>query len=175
MRLDARAKKIGLYYFDESGFSNIPNVQRAWSPIGQTHAADASVSRARTNVIGALNFGENQLIFETQSHSVRREDVIAFFDQLAAQCPKDRINFCVLDNASIHRNIPDEIQEKWLLQRFVLLHIPPYSPELNLIEILWKQAKFHWRNFSTWARNQVTEKVRELLNEYGKKFDICFG
>ncbi len=28
--------------------------------------------------------------------------------------------------------------------RFVLLFLPPYSPELNLIEILWKQAKYHW-------------------------------
>ncbi|MBK7464932.1 MAG: transposase [Betaproteobacteria bacterium] len=26
-----------------------------------------------------------------------------------------------------------------------LCYLPPYSPELNMIEILWKQAKYHWR------------------------------
>ncbi|WP_422646233.1 transposase, partial [Xenorhabdus nematophila] len=28
-----------------------------------------------------------------------------------------------------------------------LLYLPAYSPELNLIEIVWKQAKYHWRRF----------------------------
>ncbi|WP_196800768.1 transposase, partial [Xenorhabdus nematophila] len=27
----------------------------------------------------------------------------------------------------------------------LLLYLPAYSPELNLIEIVWKQAKYDWR------------------------------
>ncbi|YAP79127.1 transposase [Xenorhabdus stockiae] len=27
--------------------------------------------------------------------------------------------------------------------------LPAYNPELNLIEIIWKQAKYHWRRFIT--------------------------
>ncbi len=52
--------------------------------------------------------------------------------------------------------------------RMQLFYLPPYSPELNMIEILWKQAKYHWRNFATWT-------VRNLPNRYGTKFQINFA
>jgi hypothetical protein len=39
-----------------------------------------------------------------------------------------------------------------------LYYLPPYSPELNRIEILWKHAKHFWRRFV--ARNGV-----DLLDE----------
>ncbi|WP_374051827.1 transposase [Xenorhabdus taiwanensis] len=29
-------------------------------------------------------------------------------------------------------------------------YLPDYSPELNLIEIVSKQAKYHWQSFITW-------------------------
>ncbi|QFY42194.1 hypothetical protein F6R98_05735 [Candidatus Methylospira mobilis] len=42
-----------------------------------------------------------------------------------------------MDNASIHHSIEQEITDRWLVDhRLVLLYLPPYSPELNLIEIL---------------------------------------
>jgi transposase len=55
-----------------------------------------------------------------------------------------------------------------------LCYLPPYSPELNMIEILWKQAKYHWREFVTWTKETLPEKVRELLDGYGSKFQISF-
>jgi hypothetical protein len=57
----AREGKLSLFYLDESGFSNIPNVQRAWSPVGKPHVADASVARQRVNVVGALDYATGKL------------------------------------------------------------------------------------------------------------------
>jgi transposase len=54
--------------------------------------------------------------------------------------------------------------------RFILLFLPLYSPELNLIEILWKQAKHHWRAFATWAKQDVLQEVQALLGGFGTQF-----
>ena len=54
----------------------------------------------------------------------------------------------MVDNASIHTSkkfrarIADWILEKNLLVCF----LPTYSPELNLIEILWRKVKYEWLN-----------------------------
>ena len=138
---------------DEAGMSNIPNVQRAWSPLSKPHAADASVSRGRVNVLGALNYGANTLVHTLHQGSVKRDKIVAFIDTLAQQnSASGKPIIVVLDNASIHKNIDKEKIHKWLMDHKLLLwHIPTYSPELNLIEILWKQAKYHWRKFTTWT------------------------
>ncbi len=175
MKKWAKTGEIGLYYFDESGFSNLPEVQRAWSSLGVPHTVDATVSRARTNVLGALDFGAEKLIFATHSHSIKESDVIAFLDQLAAESPVNRWNICVLDNASIHRHIDENTRNRLFNAGLILYFIPTYSPELNLIEILWKHAKYHWREFATWPAKHLHDSVHSLLNGFGKKFNICFG
>lgn len=174
MKEIAQEGEIGLYYLDESGFSNIPEVQRAWSPVAEPHEADATVGRARVNVLGALDFAQSKLMFEVYEHSLKEVDVVTFLDQLAERCHKDRLNFCVLDNASIHRYIDDETRDRWLANRLVLFFIPPYSPELNLIEILWKHAKYHWREFVSWHKSQLGTAVQSLLGAFGEKFNISF-
>ncbi len=82
----------------------------------------------------------------------------------------------VLDNASIHHNIDQEIIDRWSLEhRMVLFYLPPYSPELNLIEILLKHAKYHWRRFVTWTKDTIDAEIETLLGGYGSEFEIRFS
>jgi hypothetical protein len=41
----AKQEAFDLIYMDGAVFSALPNVQRAWSPLGQTHVVDASLGR----------------------------------------------------------------------------------------------------------------------------------
>ena len=77
-----------------------------------------------------------------------------------------------MDNASIHHNLDKHMLEEWLLCKFVPLYLPPYSPELNPIEIVWKQVKYHWRSFKTWAKDSLLTEVKDLLDGYGNKFHV---
>lgn len=161
-----------LLYLDESGFAATPNVQRAWCRRGRPHAAEAVSHARRANAVAVLDYAANALQFETLGHSVKRPDVTAFLERLASQ-PAGRPTFVVLDNAAIHRGIDPDRLEHWRTDHhFILCHLPPYSPELNLIEILWKQAKFFWRRFVTWDKNRLLEEVTQLLSGYGKQFQI---
>ncbi|GHA09875.1 IS630 family transposase [Oceanisphaera arctica] len=172
----AKARKIELFYCDESGFSCIPNVQRAWSPLGVTHLADASVGRKRVNVIGALDYATGALHFELFEHSVKRQHVVPFLDKLAQSSCQDKVTIVVMDNASIHHFIDPAMRDKWLYEYlFVLLYLPPYSPELNLIEILWKQAKYHWRSLISWSKDKLVNEVSTLLKGVGSDFHISYA
>jgi len=126
-------------------------------------------------VLGALDFGANALTHHVTSSSIQGGAVIEFLEQIALQ-GDERPTVVVLDNASIHHAIEPEVHERWLREhRMQLFYLPPYSPELNLIEIVWKQAKYHWRNFVTWTKETIDDEVRNLLGAYGTKFQINFA
>lgn len=176
MKAVAREGRIHLYFFDESGMSNVPHVQRAWSPAGKPHCADASVSRKQVNILGALDYAANRLIHALQETSVKRPQVVEFIDRLAMQHDDDKPIIVVLDNASMHHHIDDEKIREWILDHnLILYHLPPYSPELNPIEILWKQAKYHWRKFTTWTKSDLVREVNEIFHGYGDTFEISYA
>ena len=50
----------------------------------------------------------------------------------------------VLDNASIHRaHVVRACQAEWAASGLTQLFLPPYSPELNHIELLWHRCKHY--------------------------------
>src|SRR3989442_5383019 len=77
-------------------------------------------------------------MFEQSTHS---GVVIACFDAFCQTIKKKTVS--LLDNASIHTS--EEFEERmpsWKKQGLILKYLSPYSPELNLIEILWRQIDF---------------------------------
>ena len=172
----AKDGHIHLYFFDGSGISNTPNVQRAWSPLCQPHCADASVSRKRVNILGALHYAANKLVRALQEISMKRPQVVEFTDRLVRQHEDGKPIIIVLDNASIHHHIDEKQIVRWVLDhQLILYHLPPYSPEFNSIEILWKQAKYYWRKFTTWEKLDLFREVNEIFRRYGDKFEISFA
>jgi transposase len=172
----AQTNQVSLFYLDESGFSNIPNVQRAWAPKGQPHCADASSGRQRINVIGALEFSTGRLWYDLNNQSIKRAHVTDLIDRIAQREQRMPLTVVVLDNATMHHHFDADKLDEWLIEhRLILLHLPPYSPELNLIEILWKHAKYHWRRFVTWSKQQLWEEVTKLLDSVGNQFKIRYS
>jgi transposase len=170
----ARANAVRLVYLDEAGFAASPPMQRAWSPRGLPHCVEPRF-HCRRSVLGALDFGANTLAYHVASSTIKGDAVIEFIEQIAMQ-GDERPTVVVLDNASIHHAIDPEIHERWLHEhRMQLFYLLPYSPELNMIDIVWKQAKYHWRNFVTWTKETIDDEVRNLLGAYRTKFQINFA
>jgi transposase len=65
--------------------------------------------------------------------------------------------------------------QQWEQQGLYLYYLPPYSPELNHIEILWKQAKYFWRSFRYLVGDGLRDEVRYIMENYGKAFTVNFG
>lgn len=82
----------------------------------------------------------------------------------------------VLDNASFHKGKQiEQRRRKWMAQGLFLYYLPPYSPELNRIEILWKHAKYFWRRFVGLKGRELLNEVESLMNGFGTAFTINFS
>lgn len=105
-----------------------------------------------------------KLIYHTTTGSVTTETVIDAFDQFVAQKKTDTFAVVVLDNASMHRSqtFRQKIFE-WMSYRVHLVYLSAYSPELNLIEILWRQMKYAWLPLSAYLSfDHLCEEVHRL-------------
>ncbi|MBM2886806.1 IS630 family transposase [Chromobacterium phragmitis] len=174
LKTAALAGDCRLIYFDEAGFSASPPVQYGWSPRGEPHRVEPR-PHCKRSVLGALDLAANTLQYIATAERVTRSTVVQFLDQVAQQ-GDGRVTFVVLDNARIHHGIEQATLDRWLVQhRMVLFYLPTYSPELNLIEMVWKHAKYHWRRFITWTRETLDAEISALLGGYGDKFQINFS
>jgi transposase len=80
-----------------------------------------------------------------------------------------------LCSAAIVRWRPNLDGTPFIEHRMVLFYLPPYSPELNLIEIVWKHAMYHWRRFVTWTNEPLNAEMAQLLADFGSQFQIDFS
>ncbi|MEA2051138.1 MAG: transposase [Campylobacterota bacterium] len=64
---------------------------------------------------------------------------------------------------------------KWKELGLQLLFLPPYSPELNKIEILWKHMKYHYHKLEAYLSfDKLHKHVKNLLDGFGILYDINF-
>jgi hypothetical protein len=162
-----------LVYFDETGVSLTPSIPYAWQAPDQPLELPSSYS-PRLNVLGFLNLrGDFQSY--VSAGSVNSEFVIHCFDDYCAQMTKPCV--IVLDNAPMHRSAVFEAKLKeWQEDGMYLLFLPPYCPELNLIEILWRKLKYEWLPLSAYESfRQLSETLEETLKEVGAKYLLSFA
>lgn len=162
-----------LWYFDGAGFCLTPCVPYAWQPIGDHIQVPASSHSRRLNVLGFLK-RDNSIVPYMIEGSVDTDAVIQSFDQLSAQL--ERRSYVLIDNAPMHRS-KAFIQQipKWVKKGLIVKYLPPYSPELNLIEILWRFMKYYWLPFAAYASFQsLVAAVEEILNGFGTDYRIAF-
>jgi len=88
----------------------------------------------------------------------------------------DTFAVVVLDNASMHRSKAFRRKRvEWMSQRVHLIYLSAYSPELNLIEILWRQMKYAWLPLSAYLSfDHLSKEVCRLLDGYGSECTINF-
>ena len=94
--------------------------------------------RQRFNVLGALNAITHEIVTVTNTGYINSHSVVELLETLAQQF-SDRPITLILDNARYQRC--QYVFEAATKLGIELLFLPPYSPNLNLIERLWKFTK----------------------------------
>ena len=95
--------------------------------------------RRRFNVLGALNSVTKEVITFCNSTSINTESVCELLDKIRAAYVEGIPITLVMDNARYQRNVRVMAYAESL--GIELLFLPSYSPNLNLIERLWKFVK----------------------------------
>lgn len=167
------ARVIDLYYLDETGFCLIPNVPYGWQNIGEYLSIDSSRSK-RLNVLGVMN-RKNHLETYVSTQSINSDVIVACIDAFFPHV--DIPTVIVVDRASIHTSAAIfERLEEWKERGLTIFELPAYSPELNLIEILWRFIKYEWlpiNAYSSWEL--LVSSVEKILKEFGENYVINFA
>ncbi len=164
---------LDLRYLDESGFCLTPYVPYGWQDKSSVEGFKSNKSK-RLNVIGLLNRNNDleSYIFETK---ITSEIVIKFLDNYVKKIKK--LTVVVIDNAPIHTSkaFKKKIAE-WKQKNLEIFWLPTYSPQLNLIETLWRFMKYEWiekEAYLSWKN--LVEYVETVLKDFGTKYTINFA
>jgi transposase len=133
---EAQANQRHLFFVDAAHFVLQPFLGFLWSFVRLFIKAPSG--RQRFNVLGALHATTRQLVTVTNSSYINAQSVATLLEQLAASFADLPITL-VLDNARYqHCHFIKSLAADLHIE---LLFLPTYSPNLNLIERLWKFVK----------------------------------
>ena len=164
---------IDLYYFDESGFCLEPYVPYAWQELNDPIKIETSKSK-RLNVLGFMNLHNDLKAYGIEG-SVDSAVVIACVDDFCKDLKKKTV--IAIDNAPTHTSKAFEAKiPEWKEKNLEIFKLPTYSPELNLIEILWRFIKYEWIEFDAYKSwKHLVEYVENVVQKFGEEYIINFG
>jgi transposase len=168
-----------VWFWDETGFSLRVLRRKCWTLRGQRRKVRGQRSRGRVNVMGGLRYHDRKRL----CFFIDRGNADSFFEQLVklnefvkqewvAQGNEsglyERIGprvLIILDNASFHKrqDIIDKIEQA--LPNIQLCFLPAYSPDFNLIELVWHSCKEFVAHRLFQSVTQLKELLHRLLND----------
>ena len=163
--------EIKLAYVDESGFAHAQPNRNAWTEKGEVHLITAERGK-RLNVLAAwISTGA---LFSAMFWETTTAAAFAGFLGLLLKSVGGPLTV-ILDNASIHK--AKAIQPVLALlkqQGLTLIFLPPYSPELNRIELLWHKMKHEWMTFKARTSEMLEADVGKILDGFGSDCRMTF-
>jgi transposase len=160
-RQQARAGDIVLLYEDESEALTHPYLAHAWAPRGADLRVAAPGQSKKVAMLGVLDAITRELIVHT-SPTKRSTDFIALLEKLDG-CFGPRPGrttkpvVLVLDNGPIHTSKASTAalvaRKNWITVEW----LPRYAPELNDIELSWRDLKRHYLAHRTFQDTAVLD------------------
>jgi transposase len=164
---------IDLYYADESRVCLEPCVPYGWQ-FPDEDVFMPSPKGKGLNCFGLLS-RTNKLMFSTTTQNITSSFVFEYLERLSFMLKKPTV--IVLDNASVHTaKIIQQQRKVWEERGLTLFYLPPHSPQLNLIEILWKMLKYYWLSPEDYVEEQLLFYQTNLaLAAVGSSLNINFS
>lgn len=116
------------------------NVQPAWGWIkkGVRKEIPSNTGRSRLNLSGIVDIIDHQVIVQ-EDEMLNAQATISFFQKIEKYYSSKNNIYLFCDNARYYRN--KEVKKYLETSKIKLCFLPPYSPNLNPIERLWKWMK----------------------------------
>lgn len=163
-----------ILFCDESMIRDYQAIHQTWFERGKQRKIKTYGKHRGVKLVGVLNY-ESGKIFCEEHETYDAQVFLRFLQTILLKYPSGKI-VLVLDNARIHHAkllLPflEENQD-----RLVLMYLPPYSPDLNLIEGLWKwlKEKVVYNVFSKTVP-EIRTNVNSFLDYVGANPDLVIN
>jgi transposase len=136
--VDASAETDSFYFCDAVHPQHNTRASNGWIKSGREFRINANSGRSRVNINGALNAHDVSDVVVRSDDRIDSDSTIALLEELQQRRPRGMI-YVICDNARYYRS---RAVREWLEgSRIALMFLPSYSPNLNLIERLWKYLR----------------------------------
>lgn len=147
-----------IYFGDASHPTHNTKAEYGWILRGKKNDKyiKTNTGRQRLNLNGVINL-EEQTAIVNHEETVNKEAVIQILEGIKEAQPRGKV-YIIWDNARYHHA---KDVKAWLSEnkRFKILFLPPYSPNLNIIERLWR---FYHKKVTA---NQYFESFEEFKRQ----------
>jgi transposase len=131
-------KNEALYFADAVHAQHNTQLAYGWIRKGEEKWIKSNTGRSRININGVLEPKTKEVIY-TEDQTINAESTIKLFDKIEAKNQEMEKIYIIADNARYYKN--KRVTEYLDTSKIELVFLPPYSPNLNLIERLWKFMK----------------------------------
>lgn len=145
-----------ILFLDATHPTQATKITYGWIRKGHKKPVKTTESRTRLNILGALNLNDIGRTIINDYKTVNDYNIARFFNEIRRVYPdyRQKIHLIVDGAGYNHANLV----KGWAYVVNIELHfLPPYSPNLNPIERLWKVMNEHARN------NRYFEKKGDFL------------
>jgi transposase len=129
-----------VYFSDGVHPMHNTRAEYGWIMKGQNYEIPANSGRQRVNINGAVNIQNPELVFAVEAEMISYDSNILLFTKMMEARPGKRL-IIYSDNARYNHALA---LKEWVAKQngqIELRYLPPYSPNLNPIERLWKFMK----------------------------------
>jgi transposase len=127
-----------VYFMDAVHPQHNPVLAYGWIKRGEEQPVPTNTGRKRLNINGAIDLESLEPVVRFDE-TINAESTIALFKQLEQLNVLAVCIYVICDNARYYRS--KAVREYLKTSRIELVFLPPYAPNLNLIERLWKFFK----------------------------------
>lgn len=131
-------RRVEVWFGDEARLGQKNNLTKMWAPTGSRPAILKDLRYANAYIFGAVCPVEKK----AAAIVIRRcntEAMNCHLAEISSQVASDAIAVLIVDCAGWHKSkglvVPDNI---------VMMYLPPYSPELNPVERIWRFLRSHF-------------------------------
>jgi len=135
---EIKGKDDVILFMDAVHPQHNPVMANGWIKQGKDFQICSNTGRQRLNINGAVNV-ESMKLEMRYDDSINGESTIKLFGQLENSYPNAPKITVICDNARYYRSVL--VKEYLTESRIELMFLPPYAPNLNLIERYWKYFK----------------------------------
>jgi transposase len=172
-------ERLQVWFWDESGFSLRVIRRKNWCLKGTRRKVRGDRRKGRINVMGALRYSDKKRFVDF----VNKSNSQSFYEGLKmlyqeiinewVEAGNKKEDFAkngakiviILDNASFHKKAEYIEKIEAEMPNIHLEYLPEYSPDYNLIELVWHSAKEYIANRLFKSIEELELLLHQLLNE----------
>ena len=158
-----------IFYMDGMHPQHNSKPSYGWFKKGKPAVLKANSGRQRININGALNANSLEVVIR-EDGSINAQSTINLFKQIERTCIDAKRIIVICDNARYYRS--QLVTEYLETSKIEVKFLPPYSPNLNLIERLWRFLNKKVRNNKYYQKfSEFKVAVMSFFENIPKFFD----